>query len=122
MMNDRPQSPRPNTPQTLLHALQGSVLLSALILSAGLTTAQTTKPSSLPQPATLTARPDRQEIQDLLKQIQREREIQSQVKTEADRQFKQTTFLFTVFLAVLGLILAAAIAMLWLLRRASFAK
>ena len=65
-----------------------------------------------------TAETDRQAVQTLLKQIQQERAVQTQVKTDAQRQYNQATFLLTVLSIILGLILAAAVTMLLLLRRA----
>jgi uncharacterized protein YoxC len=95
----------------------GLALLVALLWgSVNPVTAQTT-PAPQGGEAAAIAR-ERQEAQVLLDQLKQERNVQLQVKAEAERQFKNATLLFTVFLIILGVIIAAAIVMLWLLRRA----
>ncbi|NJN59385.1 MAG: hypothetical protein HC879_18750 [Leptolyngbyaceae cyanobacterium SL_5_9] len=53
-----------------------------------------------------------------LERLRDAQQTQEQVQAEANRVFSRTTTLFNVLLAVLALLLVAAIAALWLLRRA----
>ncbi|HEY9825343.1 MAG TPA: hypothetical protein V6D19_07840, partial [Stenomitos sp.] len=140
MMNDSFASAPFNRPWRLLGVLQVSATASILALSTGLSHAQpavqvsptatgvpktqpTVPVTPKPQAATTssqakTSTPDRQAVQGLLQQVQRERELQNQASAEARRQYNQATVLLIVLSIILGLILAAAVAMLLILRRA----
>lgn len=99
-----------------------NVLLSTLILMAqpGIAQPGIAQPSAPVPPASPSASTvaSPQDVERLLQEVKNERELQKKVRVEAEQAFSQTTSLFNLFLVVLGLILIAAIASLWLLRRA----
>ncbi|HEY9709650.1 MAG TPA: hypothetical protein V6D48_15705, partial [Oculatellaceae cyanobacterium] len=92
-----------------------SVMLSTFLLSVGLAMAQPVNPNAPGEnPNSGLSTRERQELD----RLREDRRIQQQVQLEANRAFSRTTTLFNVMLATLALLLAGAIAALWLLRRA----
>lgn len=94
---------------------RSSVILTLVLLSAGVSMAQSPK-SPEPKPSTPTKTISPKERLEL-EQLRQQQLLQEQVQAEAQRTFKQTMTLFNLLLGLLGILLAATLVGLWLLRR-----
>lgn len=93
---------------------QSGIVLSTFLVSIGFAQAQPIEPKTLEStPKTVIVAQAQQ-----LEQLQQERRVQQQVQAEANQIFSRTMTLFNILLVTLALLLAAAIAALFLLRRA----